>query len=80
MALGRLIPKLRSMVYFGHLREVGYLTLSSAKADYERAKQEFIKSKEQHCKVATFDDLLREYAKMRQIVVDILTLKNDECL
>ena len=63
---------------FRHFKRVGYLTLSSAKADYERAKQEFIKSKEQHCKVATFDDLLREYVKMRQIIVDILTLKNDE--
>ncbi len=65
---------------FRHFKRSGYATLSSAKSDYERARDEFIASKQAHCKVITFNDLLKRYIEMRRIMVDVLTQRNDESL
>lgn len=65
---------------FRHFKKSGYATLSSAKSDYERARTEFIENKQEHCSVVTFDDLLKKYMEMRNIVVDILTVVNDKSI
>lgn len=66
---------------FRHFQKSGYPTLSAAKADYERAKQEFINSKTLNIsKVTLFDDLIREYSKMRRIKVNETTLTCDNSI
>ena len=66
---------------FKHFKKTGYPTLSAAKADYERAKAEFISSKSLNkCKVMIFEDLLKEYQKKRKITVNITTLGCDKSI
>lgn len=62
---------------FKHFKKTGYLTLGAAKADYERAKAEFITSKQSHHKVVLFEDLVADYENMRKIKVDISTAERD---
>lgn len=63
---------------FKHFKKSGYSTLSEAKRDFERAKEEFISSKSLNkYKVVLFDDLLVEYEKMRKVIVDESTLGCD---
>lgn len=62
---------------YRHFKKKGYATLSSAKADFERAKEEFIKSKAKHHEVMLFEELLAEYQKMRKVVVDVSTCECD---
>lgn len=62
---------------YRHFKKKGYATLSAAKADFERAKAEFIKSKTKHHEVMLFEELWAEYEKMRKVVVDISTIQCD---
>ena len=63
---------------FQHFKKKGYATLSAAKADFERAKAEFIAGRSLHkSSVMLFDDLLDEYTKMRRITVNATTLSCD---
>lgn len=63
---------------FAHFKRKGYATLGAAKADFERAKAEFIGSKNAGKRsVSLFDDLLAEYAKMRANTVFESTLGCD---
>ena len=64
-----------------HLYKSGYKSLSSAKSDLERAKNQFIKEKEKdQVGVMFFEDLIREYKKMREITVNVTTLGCDESI
>jgi len=62
---------------FLHFGKKGYPTLGAAKADFERAKAEFISSRSLNkTQVCIFDELLAEYAKMRALVVNETTVVN----
>lgn len=66
---------------FLHFKKKGYSTLGAAKADFERAKAEFISFKNAGKKsVAIFDDVLAEYAKMRANTVYESTLGCDRSI
>ena len=60
-----------------HFHKKGYATLSEAKADFENAKNKFIREKESNHKTIFFEDLVREYEDMRAIIVDQSTLECD---
>lgn len=63
---------------FLHFKKKGYPTLGAAKADYERAKGEFVSSKSLNkTAMDTFDDLLKAYANMRSHTVFESTLGGD---
>ena len=64
---------------YRHFKKKGYPTLSAAKADFERAKAEFISSKSMNkYEVLIFDDLLVEYEKMRKVTCNPSTLGCDQ--
>ena len=66
---------------FSHFKKKGYATLGAAKADFERAKAEFISSKGLNkMSVTLFDDLLAEYAKMRSNTVNQSTAWADKSI
>ena len=50
---------------YKHFQKKGYPTLGAAKADFERAKEEFIKKHTKHHQMIYFEDLIDEYKKMR---------------
>ena len=54
---------------YKHFQKKGYPTLSAAKADFERAKEEFIKKHTKHHEMIYFEDLIEEYKKMRNSTV-----------
>lgn len=62
---------------FKHFTKRGYVTLGAAKADFERAKAEFITSKQSYRSIMFFEDLVDEYENMRKIKVDISTAERD---
>lgn len=64
---------------FRHFKKSGYATLGAAKGDFERAKTEFIKSKEAHHSIIFFEDLVEEYERMRSFIVDENTVQSDMC-
>lgn len=59
---------------FKHFSKKGYPTLSAAKADFERAREDFIKKHTKHHEAIYFEDLLEEYKKMRKATVTEGTL------
>lgn len=64
---------------FKHFSKKGYPTLSSVKADYDRARAEFVSLKSAaKCEVIIFDDFLIEYEKMRKVVVNETTAESDK--
>ena len=63
-----------------HLKKTGYPTLSSAKADFERAKNDFIEKHSTMLKKDTFDNLFVEYEKMRAVTIDISTMETDKAI
>ena len=54
---------------YKHFKKKGYPTLSSAKADYERAKEEFIQKNTKHHETMFYEQLTDEYLKMRKLTV-----------
>lgn len=54
---------------FKHFGKKGYVTLSAVKADFERAKEEFILANTKHHKPVTYEELTKEYLEMRAITV-----------
>lgn len=62
---------------YKHFQKKGYPTLSAAKADFERAKEEFIKKHTKHHEMIYFEDLIEEYKKMRKSTVSEGTLVCD---
>lgn len=56
----------------------GYTTRSEADADFERAKQQFIKDNQKHCEVKFFSDIVREYSTYRRRRVRIQTARIDD--
>lgn len=54
---------------FKHFGKKGYTTLSAAKADYERAKEEFIEANSNHHEHMFYEELVDEYLKTRSITV-----------
>lgn len=65
---------------YKHFGKRGYPTLSAAKADFERAKEEFIKQQAPAYEIMFFEDLLEEYKKMRKVVVNNSTLGADKSI
>lgn len=62
---------------FRHFAKRGYRTLSDAKADYERALNNFKQKNSHTYEILFFDDLINEYKKMRAITVNDTTLVCD---
>ena len=58
-----------------HFVKRGYPTLQSAKADFERAKAEFIAKNQTHHKVMLFDDLLSNYTEFRSYKINESTIR-----
>ena len=58
----------------------GYATKNEADADFERAKQQFIKEHKQHCEVLFFKDLVEEYKVYRRRRVRIQTARIDDSI
>lgn len=65
---------------FKHFHKGGYATLSAAKADFEKAKYQFIMEHTEHHKANTFGELFEEYKKQRSLLVDRSTVLNDESI
>jgi integrase len=65
---------------FKHFTKRGYPTLSSAKADFERAKAEFVKKKTFNSKITFLQELIAEYLKMRKRTVNESTVEQDNYL
>jgi integrase len=66
---------------FKHLTKRGYPTLSSAKADFERAKADFISSKSLNkYEIKLLEDLVSEYLKKRKITMNDSTVEQDTYL
>lgn len=65
---------------FRHFTKRGYPTLSAAKADYDRAKAEFIKKKSEETSIMFLEDLIEEYLKMRKITMNESTVEQDTYL
>jgi integrase len=62
-----------------HFKKGGYETLSQAKADFERAKNEFISKKEKGKNgVVLFNHLIKEYLSMRKVTMNVSTVECDE--
>lgn len=59
---------------FCHFKKKGYPTLSAVKADYDRARAEFVAGRSpKKSSIMLFDELISEYAKMRKITVNDTT-------
>lgn len=61
-----------------HLKRTGYRTLSDAKADYENMLDEF--KQKNSIKELTFDDIIEDYKKMREITVTETTMGCDDSI
>ena len=54
---------------YKHFKKKGYPTLSSAKADFEKAKEDFIARNTKHHETMYYSDLADEYLKSRRLTV-----------
>lgn len=54
---------------FRHFRKRGYSSLSEAKADFERAKAEFIRNNSNKAEVMLYEDLVSDYNRTRLLSV-----------
>ena len=54
---------------FRHFRKRGYASLSEAKADYERAKAEFVRNNSSKSEVMLYEDLVNDYNRTRLLSV-----------
>lgn len=65
---------------YKHFAKRGYRTLSDAKADYDRALNQFIQKNSHVYEVLFFDDVINEYKKMRAVTVNDTTLITDNSI
>lgn len=54
---------------FRHFKKRGYASLSEAKADFERAKAEFIRNNSNRAEVMLYEDLVKDYNRARLLSV-----------
>ena len=54
---------------FKHFRKRGYASLSEAKADFERAKAEFVRNNSNKAEVMLYEDLVNDYNRTRLLTV-----------
>ena len=54
---------------FKHFRKRGYSSLSEAKADFERAKAEFIRNNSNKAEIMLYEDLIKDYDRARLLNV-----------
>ena len=54
---------------FRHFKKRGYLSLSEAKADFERAKAEFVRNNSNKAEIMLYEDLIKDYDRARLLNV-----------
>ena len=54
---------------FKHFKKRGYASLSEAKADFERAKAEFIRNNSNKSEIMFYEDLIKDYDRSRSLNV-----------